>query len=56
MDDTIQDLEWKITTHLIDAIFHRLMYCHNSNVQLLPVTLKDISVIGKILFWGGGKK
>lgn len=32
---------------------HLLMYCHNSNVQLLQVTLKDISVIEKkSLFFG----
>lgn len=36
----------------MDAILHLLMYCYNSNVQLLQVTLKDISVIEKIsLFW-----
>lgn len=39
------------------AFSHLLMYCHNSNVQLLPVTLKDISVIKKkkITFFGGEK-
>lgn len=45
IQDTIQDSEWKMTKDVMDAIFHLLMYCHNSNVQLLQVTLKDISVI-----------
>jgi len=40
-----------MTKDVMDAIFHLLMYCHNSNVQLLQVTLKDISVIEKTIFF-----